>query len=224
MQSALSKRQPGARMKTKAWLPAAKVFSTMLFGALSMACSDSLPTAPISGSRSRPIAVAPNMIAYWTCQETTWLSDGTSVIDCYLDFFDDGLGGSGDPYSDIGSPIDIGAESGGGGSAEAPSDPSEVWSEADLACPPQMCDHWEGVFNSDWEGCPARIFYSDPNGPHGPEVWSLKLGTMPKWAPWLNAMVGYYQGTSTINGYTYHFATAINVCAVGYVNFRSKHP
>ncbi len=38
------------------------------------------------------------------------------------------------------------------------------------------------------------------------------------------AEVGYYQGTSVINGYTYSGAYARNTCDVGFVIFRGMHP
>lgn len=188
-----------------------------------------LPTAPggtqsaktVPRIRSGPLA---NMVSYWVCQETTWLSDGTSVIDCFLEYYDDGSG-SGVP-NDPGLPPPA---IGGGGSGEAGSgagNPDEWTVEEDAfpACPGGICNHVSIANSLTWVGCPARIFWTDDAGPHGPEVWSVKLVGPPKWDWWAMAMVGHYTGTSVINGFPSQTAYARNTCDVGWVTFHSQHP
>jgi hypothetical protein len=208
------------------------LFSKMVvFGAaicLSSGCTDRLPT-DTGVARNAPAKIdrpiSPNMVAYWQCQETTWLSDGTSVIECELDYYDDGSSGSGSPQ-DPGLPPEIVAMGSGSGSASGPTEEDpDVWTEAELAnvsCNTVICNHVTAAFDPHWIGCPPRIFYSDPDGPHGPEVWSMRLVSV-KWDWQALAYVGRYTGVSTINGYTDYTPFARNTCAVGFVIFRGIH-
>ena len=127
--------------------------------------------------------------------------------------------GAGEPTP----PPDV--ESGGGSGSGTSGDPDESqyeWADGSPRCGTFVCNHVVGAIDLEWVGCPPRIFWSDPTGPHGPEVWSMRLVDT-HFDMLAMTEVGFYKGTSIINGFVYTQAFARNTCDVGFVIFQGMH-
>jgi hypothetical protein len=203
---------------------------------LATACSDPTPltgVATVDVVRRLGPSGMPAKEVYtgggWTCDETLWLSDGSSMITCYFG------GGGGGPTSYPEPPASSPAPpppTGGGlsvwdysGVTNVPANDGTQWYDIayDQPCGSAWCNHVVGLYNPHFLNCPTKIFYSNWNGEHGAEVWQMTRRAK-LYDPVAGTEVGFYTGTSVIGGFTWYASYARITCDAAYGILSGVHP